>query len=54
MIKCLNEKDFKEDIEQINEEIEKINNIINTVDFFKNDDGNKLKTGFTVESYSKD
>ena len=54
MIKCLNEKDFKEDIERINKEIEKINNIINTVDFFKRDDGNKLKTGFTVESYSKD
>ena len=53
-IKCLNEKDFKEDIDKINQEIEKIYNIINTVDFFKNDEGNKLKTGFTVESNPKE
>ena len=44
----------KEDIDKINQEIEKIYNIINTVDFFKNDEGNKLKTGFTVESNPKE
>ena len=53
-IKCLNEKDFREDIEMINSEIKKINNTIDTVDFFKNDDGNKLKTGFTVDSTTKE
>jgi len=34
-LKILNEKDFKEDIKNIDKEIEKINNIINENEFFK-------------------
>ena len=35
-LKILNEKDFKDDIKNIDQEIEKINNIINENEFFKN------------------
>ena len=49
-IKCLNMKDFKEDIDMIDNEIKKINDRIDNVDFFKYDDSNKLNTGFTVDN----
>ena len=41
-IKCLNIKTFYEDIDNIDQEVEKINSIINTVEFFKNDDEDNL------------